>query len=219
MRLGAEAPFMRPPSLTQDYVDVTEVFRHTLEQLESMNYFPDLVVLLQTTFPFRPRGFIDRLIKQLVVNGLDSVMAVQPEYKACWTRENGSLQRIGKGFMPRQFKDPIYIGLSGLATVTHPAFLRQGDRFGANAGVLEIDDPACAFEVRDNMGLRLAEKILPDWWRENGVVLGEYHDREGGGHHTGPRGLQGAAPKKYPAPGWQAADCLLHRTGPGCKIC
>ena len=212
---GAEVPFMRPASLSRDYVDIGEVFRHTLEELERENYFPDLVVLLQETFPFRPRGFVDRLIKELVKNGLDSVMAVQPEYKSCWNKVDGVLHRVGRGFMPRQFKDPLYIGLSGLATVTHPALLRNGDRFGANMGVLEINDPACAFEVRDAAGLKLAENILPDWWDEHGVFVGEETDeRTGCGSHSSSRGIQGVAQKKYPAPGWQTADCLLHRACP-----
>ncbi len=165
--LGAEVPFMRPEALSHNYVDVTAVYQYTLAQLEDRNDYTDLMVLLQETYPFRPHGFIDRLVRQLLQNGLDSVLAVQAEYKSCWERDNGHLKRVGKGFMPRQFKDPLYIGLSGLATVSHPAFLRQGDRFGKKIGVLETTDPASSLEVRNTRALKLANKFINKWWSEN----------------------------------------------------
>lgn len=166
-KLGAEIPFIRPGNLSDNFVDVTSVYQYTLNQLENQGYFPDLVVLLQVTFPFRTNGLIDSLLEQLTQKGLDSILATQAEYKSCWQKNNGELARIGAGFMPREFKDPIYIGLSGLVTVTHPSFLRNGERFGNKIGVVEIEDPTCAIEVRDTKALSLAEKIMPRWWEEN----------------------------------------------------
>jgi len=212
-QLGAEAPFLRPPHLSAEYIDITTVYQYTLERLEEDDYYPDIVVLLQTTFPFRPVGFIDRLIKQLVTNGQDSVLAVQPEYKSCWVKNDNELKRIDRGFIPRQFKDPLYIGLSGLATVTHPGLLRNGDRFGEKIGFVAISDPACALEVRDAQGLRLAEMIMPSWWQEgrpSPEKRNHNNARKGSGRDSGPWRLQGIAAEEYPATGRQTALGLLH---------
>jgi glycosyltransferase involved in cell wall biosynthesis len=61
--LGAEAPFLRPPELSENDIRVDEVLNYTLEQLELQEYYPDIVVPLEIIHPFRPAGLIDHLIE------------------------------------------------------------------------------------------------------------------------------------------------------------
>lgn len=156
----------RPPELSAEYVDVDDVLHFTLDEIESKGVFPDVVVLLEVTFPFRPKHFVSALIRHLVEKGLDSVLPAHREYKSCWMKEGQGFRRIDAGFLPRQFKEAVYIGLKGLGFATHPGLIREGNSLGVNVGLMEVSDPFCAVEVRDPMGLSIAEKLIGDWWKK-----------------------------------------------------
>ena len=139
-----------------------------VEKVEDLGYLPDLVVLLEETYPFRRQGFIDSLVSRLVREGLDSLVPVKPEYRSAWIQEDGETRQLGGGMMPRRYKDsPVYVGLPGLGCVTHPAFLREGRILGPNVGIQTIDNTLASVEVRGTSGLSLAESVLPGWWLAN----------------------------------------------------
>jgi len=167
---------MRPPELSLEYVDVDDVLRHVLGELEKGNIFSDLVMLLEITYPLRQKGFIDELICRLIERGLDSVLPVHREYKSCWVKEGDGVRRVDQGFLPRQYKEPIYIGLKGLGFITHPGFIREGNSLGQRVGIMEVADPISTIEVRDAISFYLGEKLIGEWWdKEESVSL----DNEG----------------------------------------
>ena len=51
--LGLAVPFIRPEHLASDTAGTYEVLIHAVEFYESNNYFPDTLILLQATSPFR----------------------------------------------------------------------------------------------------------------------------------------------------------------------
>jgi glycosyltransferase involved in cell wall biosynthesis len=160
-QLGAAVPFIRPRSLSEDYVDIAEVLRYTLEKVESDGIVPDLIVIMEETYPFRPPDLLDTLVGRVIDEGLDSVVAVKEEPRHIWLHSQGKTSEFGEGFMPRQFKDEsAYIGLLGLGCVTHPSFLRNGDLLGHRVGVFEIDDPFCAIEIRNEKLFEIATQML-----------------------------------------------------------
>ncbi len=162
--LGAEAPFIRPKSLSKDYIGLEEVFKYSLEKIEDSGIFPDLVVTLEPTFPFRPKGLIDAMIGRVVEDGMDTVIAAQPESRSLWHEsENGSVRRLDSGYAPRQYKEKAFIGLKGLCCVTRAEIMREGRLLGDKVGLYEVDDPYSAIEVREEDDFRLAENILKLW--------------------------------------------------------
>lgn len=161
--LGVEAPFLRDPSLSEGYVDLERVLEYSLDKIESLGIFPDLLITLEITFPFRSENLIDNLIEQLVKNGLDSILTARRENKSIWRQKGGLIEQIEEGYTPRQFKDPIYIGLRGVGCVTHPEFLREGRLLGDKIGIYEIDNPYSAIEVRSEEDFRLAERLVDPW--------------------------------------------------------
>lgn len=165
---GALTPFLRDPSLSGEHVDLEHVYQCSLQRMEEQGIMADVVVPLEITFPFRSEGFIDRLVHRLVSEGLDSVVAARPEYGSCWIREADSLKRVDVGFIPRKFKEPVYIGIKGLGCATHPQFLREGHLFGEKVGILETTNPYSAVEVRDSMGLQFAEELMKRWLKSAG---------------------------------------------------
>lgn len=163
VRLGAEAPFLRDPEFSGEQVTLAQVLRHSLEKIESLNIFPDLVISLEVTFPFRPKGFIDDMIEQLAENGFDSVIAARRENKAVWKERDEEIVQLDEGLTPRKFKDPTFIELRGIGCVTHPEFLRQGKLLGEKIGIYEVRNPYSQFEVRSEEDLAMASHLMKGW--------------------------------------------------------
>jgi len=160
-KMGFEAPFLRPPELSEPDVRVDEVLQFTLGKLEEDGYYPDVVVPLEITFPFRPPGLIDKLIEQLLSEGLDTAIAGFPEFRPCWLKTDAHLRRVDNFDRPRQDREPLHIGLASLGCATYPEFIRRGTRFGPKIGILEINDPIATVEIRTKDDLRLLDALLP----------------------------------------------------------
>jgi len=166
-KFQAEAPFLRPKDLSSEYTDLERVLQFSLEEIEKVNIYPDILVILEATYPFRKKNLLDAMIEQIVDKGVDTVIPVKREYRSCWVNKQGMITRIDEGFIPRSLKEPIYIGLVGLGCVTYPQFIREGRRLGDKIGVIEITDPYSSIEVRDNEDFEFAGKIIDDWWIKN----------------------------------------------------
>lgn len=93
---GAEVPFLRPIEISQDHSTDFEVFEHAIKYLiEVENYYPDIVVHLRPTYPYRKVEDIDKMIQMLILNrNWDSVRSVcesqETPYKM-WNINNGQL--------------------------------------------------------------------------------------------------------------------------------
>ena len=51
--LGLQVPFLRPNDLASDTAGTYEVLLHALNHYETTGYYPDTLILLQATSPFR----------------------------------------------------------------------------------------------------------------------------------------------------------------------
>lgn len=162
--LGAEAPFLRDPALSQEYVDLAKVLQYSLERIEEVKIFPDLIVSLEVTFPFRPKGLLDDMIEQMIHNGYDSVIAARKENRAIWKETGGRIIQLDEGLTPRTFKEPTFIELKGVGCVTHPEFLRQGVLLGQKVGMYQLDNPYSHLEVRNEEDFRMASLLIKEWF-------------------------------------------------------
>ncbi len=165
--LGADIGILRPPELSTDYVEIQEVLKYSVEELEKRGIIPDIVLYLSITYPFRPKDLIDKVIEQLVNGGYDSILPSISERRSCWVEESKQLRRIDEGFMPSKFKNPVYIGISGLGTATYADILRRGDRLGKKVGVVEVDDILYSIDLGKPAGHKAAQLIIEEWWKQN----------------------------------------------------
>lgn len=157
--LGAEVPFLRDASLSEDYVDLEQVYRYSLEMLESKGMYFDVIVPLEVTFPFREKNLIDEIVYRLVHEGLDTVISVKQEFAASWVKKEKDYEKIDQGFTPRKYKDPLLVSVKGLAVATRPSFLRQGQILGNKVGMYQITNLYSLVEVRDSITLNFAENL------------------------------------------------------------
>ena len=170
-RLGAEVPFMRDASFSGARVDLEQVLQYSLQELEKRDIWPDIVVSLEITFPFRDAHLIDDLIFDLVDKGLDTVIPAKEEFNSCWVEDKGSFQRVDEGFTPREFKKPVYVAIKGLGCVTYPNFVRDGKLFGNNVGMYTLRNPNAFIEVRSKNDFLLAESLLTDFISSHDIQI------------------------------------------------
>lgn len=156
---GAQVPFLRPTEYSAENIDLNSVYAYCLKRLESEDWSADLVICLEPTYPFRPKGLIDDLIVEILKGGYDSVLPVRAEYNSCWTREEKEHRRVDGGDSPRHMRNPVLIGLKGVACVTLPEFLRQGRLIGDRVGLVRIVEPFAAIEVRSQQDHELMKII------------------------------------------------------------
>ena len=165
--LGADVPFIRDADHSRFDVILEQLMQYTLRELENRGIFPDVLVMMEITYPFRGDTLIDDMIRQLVTEGLDTVIPARKEYNSCWIDEGGSYKRIDRGHIPRQFKQPTYTGLKGLGCVSHAGPIREGRLFGAKVGIYELPDALSCIEVRSREDCELAEAIMASGQRHS----------------------------------------------------
>jgi CMP-N,N'-diacetyllegionaminic acid synthase len=79
--VGLEVPFLRPSKLAQDHTPTIDAVLYTLEKLleQSDITAPDIILLLQPTFPFRNSRHLSEAIRLLAENSqADSLVSVSP---------------------------------------------------------------------------------------------------------------------------------------------
>jgi len=153
--LGAQHTILRDPSLSLDYVGLEKVYKFTHQQLAEAGIHPDALALLEVTYPFRDGQLIDAMIEKLVGEGLDTVLPAKLESNTIWMEEDGGIRRMDEGFVPRQFKRPVYLSCMGLCCVTRPEFIRSEEVVGSNIGVYRVDNPYACLEIRNDHDLDL----------------------------------------------------------------
>jgi len=156
---NVEIPFLRPPELSDRGTEVAEVFQFGIERLEDDGWFPDLVLPIEITHPFRPPGLLDELITKLLREGHDTVVASFPEYRPCWIDEEGELKRVNQDTTLRIDRDPVQVGLPSLGCVTYPRYVRDAQRIGGDVGVYEVEEPLAMVEIRQRDELRHWQKL------------------------------------------------------------
>ena len=96
-QLGLKVPFLRPNELASDTAGTYEVLLHAISYYESKGYFPDTLILLQPTSPFRTSAHIKEALK-LYHESIDMVVSVKetkanPYYILFEEDSNGYLKK------------------------------------------------------------------------------------------------------------------------------
>lgn len=155
----------RPVSLSGRLVRVAEVLSFAVQHLEEHGETPDIVVPLEITYPFRPSGLIDDLVRTRITEGADTVVAAFTEHRPCWLPEpNDTLRRFTDLSIPRTQRQAVHVGVPSLGCATAPDFLKSGERLGGTVVLYPVTDPLAAVEIRSRNELhRISEQF---YWAE-----------------------------------------------------
>ena len=156
---GFEVPFLRRASDRNQPLAlvIDQTVRH-LERAEP-SFRPQWIVRLQVTFPFRDRGMIDRAIRTVLTQDVDSAFIAFPEYDTYWSLDrDGRPERLTTDTrVPRARRQPIYRELSGLFSMVRRDILARGTLKGDRLGILPVTSVLAAIDLHGMHGDELAE--------------------------------------------------------------
>lgn len=160
--LGAEAPFLRPAALSAPGTPLEAALRHALVTLESeAGYRARIVVRLEISHPFREAGLIDRVVRTLVEQDLDTVFTAYEDHHNFWkVTPAGELEPLTDGAQTRAQRPPIYKEVSGLVCAMRAEVVRAGQRLGDRVGVVALSSLQALVDTQDEAGLELARRVL-----------------------------------------------------------
>ena len=130
---GLNVPFLRPHELSTDTAGTYEVLLHALDYYENKGKYYKIVLLLQTTSPFRTVEHVTNALALYDQSNVDMVVSVKesfanPYYNVFEENENGFLQvSKGDGTIHRrqdapkvyEYNGAIYIMDSNTLKTTH----------------------------------------------------------------------------------------------------
>ena len=162
-KLGAEAPFIRPENLSEEYIDVFDVVSYTVDLLEKSNRNYDAVVLLEEIYPFREEGLIDKMIMKFVNGGYDTVLAGAREKRTIWmssSKDNNDIELKDNIPMPSKFKEhKSMVSLVGVCCITNILSLNGKSVFAGKTGIFEITNPLSKMLIKSKEELEIASLI------------------------------------------------------------
>jgi spore coat polysaccharide biosynthesis predicted glycosyltransferase SpsG/CMP-N-acetylneuraminic acid synthetase len=159
---GAEVPFLRPATLSEQDVLLYEVIQHAVDRLAVETDVTvgqaTPIVLLQPNVPFRRANDIDAALAEYDRPGVDSVLSVVEDDHFYWRREDDRLTpRFEARNLLRSELDPFYRE-TGSIYVTGPDVLADDRRVGDEPGFV-VTDRLSAFEVNSVMDFWMAEQV------------------------------------------------------------
>jgi len=126
---GLAVPFLRPSELAMDNSGTYEVLLHAIEFVEERGFYPETLILLQPTSPFRNATHIKEALK-LYNNELDMVVSVKetssnPYYVLKEENNQGFLENSKKGEFTRRQDCPKVWELNGAIYIINIRSLKQ----------------------------------------------------------------------------------------------
>jgi CMP-N,N'-diacetyllegionaminic acid synthase len=147
-RYEIEVPFMRPASLSGDFVSDLDVLVHALIETERIyNEQYEIITMLQPTSPSRTIAHIESVLTKLVDEQLDSVWTVSPTdlkfhpLKQLNIRNDGLLDFFlegGRSIVARQQLETIYHRNGICYAFTRSCLLQQRAIMGRRTGAIVI---------------------------------------------------------------------------------
>ena len=166
-QLGLKVPFLRPNELASDTAGTYEVLLHAISYYESKGYFPDTLILLQPTSPFRTSAHIKEALK-LYHESIDMVVSVKetkanPYYILFEEDRNGYLKKTKEANFTRRQDCPKVWEYNGAIYIINVKALK--------ACAISQFTKVCKFEMDETsshdidtlLDWKIAEIILQDF--------------------------------------------------------
>lgn len=171
---GGDVPFLRPSELAQDDSPDIGFLKHALEWVETYRgWKPEILVILQSTLPFRTVEDVDNTLQFMIDQDCDSVRTLAlshhfTPYKM-WFLDNPETGKISPILktehyeklltdVPRQKLRSAY-WQPGIVIATRPKFVKNGKVFGPDLRGFVIDTKN-AHDIDDINDLEFAEYLM-----------------------------------------------------------
>lgn len=161
---GLKVPFLRPKELATDEATTYDVLLHTLAYCEQNNYFPDTLILLQPTSPFRTDMHIREAL-DLYNDDLDMVVSVKetrsnPYYVLFEENEEGFLRKSKDGNFSRRQDVPKVWEFNGAIYIINTNSLQKTTLSNFNKVLKYPMSENSSIDIDDEMDLLRASYCL-----------------------------------------------------------
>jgi len=159
-----KVPFLRPVELATDTASSVDVLLHALNHLENQGIFPESIVLLQPTSPFRTKENINEALK-LYHKDIDMVVSVNkakanPYFNLFEENENGFLAQSKKGNFTRRQDCPDVWEYNGAIYIINVASLKQNKNLNFDKVVKYVMEEKDSLDIDTPMDWALAEYLI-----------------------------------------------------------
>ena len=164
---GIEVPFVRPKRISGSKSTQFQVIKHTLDFFKKKNYFPDIVVLLQPTSPFRTTKIIDDSIRELIKSETTCVVSVTPMKQHPYVSfliKNGMLKPFKKDFDShgiRQKRPIMYYPTGSVYTFKTKNLSQYNSIYGPK--IKPIVEDEFSLDIDTKLDFFICEMILKYW--------------------------------------------------------
>ena len=165
-QLGLKVPFLRPNELASDTAGTYEVLLHAISYYESKGYFPDTLILLQPTSPFRTSAHIKEALK-LYHESIDMVVSVKetkanPYYILFEEDSNGYLKNTKEAHFTRRQDCPKVWEYNGAIYIINVKALKE-KTISQFTKVCKFEmDETSSHDIDTLLDWRIAEIIIND---------------------------------------------------------
>jgi N-acylneuraminate cytidylyltransferase/CMP-N,N'-diacetyllegionaminic acid synthase len=175
IKMGAEAPFLRPKYLASDSSMIADVIIHTLKYFERKKIFYYYVLLLEPTSPLTTTADIDLAIKILEKNKnkADAIVSIAENISAhpkfCVKLDRYQMLRsYEKKFYdgPRQKLDKNFFYSGNLYLSKVDTFIKEKTFYHKKTKAI-VSSKAKSFEIDDDLDFFLVEKIMKFYSKKN----------------------------------------------------
>lgn len=165
-KLGLTVPFLRPAELATDTASTYEVLIHALNFYEHRNYIPDVVILLQTTSPFRTSNHIREAL-ELYSNSYDMIVSVKetksnPYYLLFEEDENCWLAKSKKGSFTRRQDAPKVWEYNGAVYVINPESLKEKSHLEFHKVKKYVMDELSSIDLDEVLDWKICEFLIKE---------------------------------------------------------
>lgn len=162
---GIDVPFKRPDALATDTAGTYEVLLHALNHYEQRGESIDVVILLQTTSPFRTGKHVEEAF-ELYHPGIDMVVSVKETdsnpYYVCFEENKDGFLHISKGegnYTRRQDCPPVY-EYNGAIYIINPNSLKSMPLNKFTKRVKYVMDREHSLDLDTMMDWHMAEYMI-----------------------------------------------------------
>lgn len=167
---GLKVPFLRPEYLASDRASTQDVLLHAIRYYENIGYYPDVIILLQPTSPFRNSNHIREAIK-LYDKNIDMIVSVKetnsnPYYILREENKNGFLIPSKKSEVTRRQDVPKVWELNGAIYLINPTSLKERKIVDFEKVIKYKMDSISSHEIDEPLDWDIAEIISKKYFLE-----------------------------------------------------
>ena len=152
----------RPSELSTNKATTESAIHHFFNKF---NKKPDIIVLLQPTSPYRPKGSLEKAITHFTENGFDSLLSITPTHRFYWRVKEDQTAFAEYNYLNRprrqdmKLDDIRYVENGSLYIFTRKHFDKTGNRLGGKIGYVEWPKEY-SLEIDTPLDFNMVEKIF-----------------------------------------------------------